>query len=227
MPLRAVAFDMDGLVANSEDVYEGVGAEVLRRRGKVFEEELRQAMMGLPAPKALQVMIDWHQLGDTIESLALESEEVFWHAAQDVLQTMPGVVELLDWLDDRSIPRGLVTSGGREYSARILDTIGVTDRFAFRVTADDVVHGKPAPEPYLRAASLLSVDPTEMLVLEDSGTGCRAGVAAGAYTVAVPNRHTAGHDFAGVAFRAEGLGDARIRQVLSGSPDAIGMTGKV
>ncbi|MEM6798618.1 MAG: HAD family phosphatase [Planctomycetota bacterium] len=215
-PLKAVAFDLDGLLVNSEDVYENVGAEVLSRRGKRFEDDLRHAMMGRPAAAALQVMIDWHGLDDSIEALTLESEQVFWETARNGLACMPGAAELLDWMDERQVRRGLVTSGGRQYAERILEAFGIKDRFLFRITADDVHNGKPHPEPYLQAAERLGVSPAEMLVLEDSGAGSRAGVAAGAYTVAVPNRHTQGHDFAGVAYIASSLNDAHIRRVLGG-----------
>lgn len=214
-PLRAVTFDMDGTLASSEDVYLHVGRETLRRRGKPFEDDLRHAMMGRPAASALQVMIDWHGLDDTVEALAAESEELFWRFAGEELRPLPGVVELLDWLDEQGIPRGVATSGGRAYASRILELIGLGGRYEFAVTADDVTHGKPDPEPYLQAAERLGVEPTEMLVVEDSTVGAQSAVAAGAYTVAAPNHHTDGHTFEGVAFVARTMADPRIRHALS------------
>ena len=214
-PLRGVAFDLDGLLVNSEDVYIQVGAETLARRGKQFDDELRHEMMGRTAAAALQVMIDWHQLDDTVAGLVAESEELFWRFAAEDLRTMPALEDLLDWLDAQSIPRGIATSGGRGYAERVLGMMDLTKRFEFLITADDVQHGKPAPEPYLLAAQRLKIDPAAMLVLEDSSNGCKAGVAAGAYTVAVPNRHTDDHDFAGAALIANTLADPRIRQAFS------------
>lgn len=202
-------------MTTSEDVYCEVGTATLASRGKTFDDDLREAMMGRRADDALQVMIDWHQLPDTVPELIAESERRFWEIAQSLLNPMPGLFELLDWLDEQTIPYGVATSGGRRYADRILGTIGVIDRLQFLITGDDVTHGKPAPEPYLLAASKHGVSPEEMLVLEDSGTGCTAGVAAGAYTIAVPNAHTHGHVFPAVAFAAESLADPRIRQVLS------------
>lgn len=213
--LRAIAFDMDGVLATSEDVYERVGTETLRRRGKKFDTDLRDKMMGLPPASALQTMIDWHGLDDTIETLALESEQTFWELADGMLHAMPGVSELFDRLDAADIPRGVVTSGTRNYAERILRIVGVRDRLGFVITADDVRIGKPDPEPYLMAAGEHGIDPTEMVVFEDSANGCRAGVAAGAYTIAVPSPHTQGHDFTGAAFVAQTLNDSRIAAVLS------------
>lgn len=213
-PLRAIAFDMDGLLASSEDIYEQVGVDCLKLRGKTFDDGLRQAMMGLPGPVALQTMIDWHDLDDTVAGLITETEKMFWDIAGDNLTAMPGVTELFDRLDGTDIKRGVVTSGFRSYADRILTLIGVRDRVEFVITADDITQGKPHPEPYLKATGLFGVEPAAMLVLEDSSNGCKAGVASGAFTVAVPNLHTAGHGFDGVAFVAETLADSRIAKVL-------------
>lgn len=213
-PIRAIALDMDGLLASSEDVYERVGTETLRRRGKPFEDELRHKMMGLPSPVALQVMIDWHGLDESLEEIAAESEQIFWELAGDDLRAMPGVPEFFDRIDAAGLPRGVVTSGTSRYAERILTIIGVRQRVAFVITADDIVQGKPHPEPYLMAAERHGVEPAEMIVLEDSSNGCKAGVAAGAYTVAVPSPHTHGHDFTGVAFVADTMRDPRIAAAL-------------
>jgi pseudouridine-5'-monophosphatase len=213
-PIRAVTFDMDGVLASSEDVYLRVGTETLRRRGRLFEDDLRHRMMGLPTLVALQTMIDYHGLADDLAMLADESEQTFWELAGDDLTPMPGVTETFDRLDAAGLPRGVATSGTRNYAERILTIIGVRNRLQFVITADDVTHGKPNPEPYLMAAKQHGVEPAEMIVFEDSANGCKAGVAAGAYVVAVPSPHTSHHDFTGAAFVAETLSDPRIAEVL-------------
>lgn len=214
-PLKAVAFDLDGLMVNTEDVYIHVGTELCARRGKTFEDALRHQMMGQPATAALSVMIAWHSFTDTLEELAIESDVVFWEQVEGRLQLMPGLMELLSAIDDAGIPKGIATSGARDYADQILTRVGLRERFESVITADDISRGKPAPEIYLLAARRFGIEPSEMLVLEDSQNGCRAGVAAGAYTVAVPSEHTEGHDYTGAAFIAHSLADPRIRQVLS------------
>jgi len=205
---------MDGVLANSEDIFELTGAETLRRRGKTFEDDLRHEMMGLPSLVSIGVMIEHHNLGEAVEELEREQQEIFWELAADRLAPMPHVVETLDALDAAAIPRGVVTSGTRPYAERILKAIGVLDRMAFLITPEDVQQGKPHPEPYLLAAERHGVAPAAMLVLEDSHNGSRAGVAAGAYTVAVPSRHTKGHDFTGVKFVADTLADPKLKALL-------------
>jgi HAD superfamily hydrolase (TIGR01509 family) len=213
-PICAVAFDMDGLLASSEDVYMRVGTETLARRGKPFEDELRHKMMGLPAPVAYRTMIEWHGLTESVEELAAESDVIFWELAERMLGPMPGVAAMFDLVESLGLPRCVVTSGTRPYAERILTMIGVRQRLAFVITADDITQGKPFPEPYLKAAARMEVDPTDMMVLEDSANGCRAGVAAGAFAVAVPSPHTHGHDFTGARFVADTLGDPRIAAAL-------------
>lgn len=213
-PLRGVVFDLDGLMFNTEDLYLAVGSEILRRRGKVFDQALRDQMMGRPGSAALKIMIDRHLLDDTVEGIAAESEEVFAALLDDGLATMPGLAALLDALESADIPKGIATSSGRRFTRNVLGRFQLEPRFRFVLTAEDVQHGKPDPEIYLRAARRLGIAPAEMLVLEDSENGCRAAVAAGAFTVAVPSRHSTGHDFSTATLVADTLQDRRIYDVL-------------
>ncbi len=214
-PLKAIAFDLDGLMVNTEDVYIHVGAELCGRRGKTFEDALRHQMMGQPSAAALSAMIAWHSFTDKLEDLVIESDAVFWEQLEGRLQLMPGLIELVDAIDNARIPKAIATSGARDYAEMLLIKAGLRQRFEAVITADDITRGKPDPEIYRLAAHRFGVDPAEMLVLEDSQNGCRAGVAAGAYTVAVPGEHTEGHDYTGAEFIAHSLADPRILQVLA------------
>ncbi len=130
------------------------------------------------------------------------------------LAPMPGLLELLAALEAVGVPKAIATSGHRSYAVNVLGRLDLHARFEFVLTSEDVVHGKPAPDVYQLAARNLGLTPPETMVLEDSVNGCRAGVAAGAFTVAVPNRHTRGYDFDGVRFVADTLADPRILQSL-------------
>ncbi len=96
----------------------------------------------------------------------------------------------------------------------MLTRLELKQHFRFVLTSEDISRGKPDPEVYLLACQQLELSPNQIMVLEDSANGCRAAVAAGAFTVAVPNRHTAKHDFSGARFIAETLADPRIRAAL-------------
>ncbi|MDX1963288.1 MAG: HAD family phosphatase [Pirellulales bacterium] len=213
-PILAVVFDHDGLIFNTEELYQQVGTQLLARRGKTFDLELLDQIMGRPPQVSFPLMINYHGLTDTPEQLARESTEIFTGILDDQLQTMPGLLELLELLEARQIPKAVGTSSGRRFVQKCLGKFELEPRFEFLLTAEDVTHGKPDPEIYLAAARRLQVPPAQMLVLEDSQTGCRAAVAAGAYAVAVPGGHSLRHDFTGAAFIADSLADPRIREVL-------------
>lgn len=215
--LRAVTFDLDGLILNTELLYERCGAELLRRRGKVFTKELLDRMMGRPGHISLQIMIDEHALPISALDLLAESDEVFKGIMEAELALMPGLLELLDLLEQRGLPKGIATSSRRNHADYALGRFNLLPRFDFILTAEDITHGKPDPEIYLKAAAKHGVDPGEMLVLEDSQNGCRAAVAAGAYAVAVPGPHNAGHNYDGAKFEAVTLADPRIRELLANS----------
>src|SRR5438093_12804848 len=206
-PPRAVIFDLDGLMFNTEELYQEVGAELLRRRGYEFTQELLDQMMGRPSHIALQIMIDTHTLKATVEELIAETDEIFPEILRTRLAPMPGLVELIAALEENAMPKGIATSTRRSFVERVLGAFHYGPRFSPILTSEDITHGKPHPEIYLKAAERLNVPPSEMLVLEDSQNGCRAAIAAGAITVAVPAAHSRQHDFSGATLVADTLRD--------------------
>ena len=212
--LRAVVFDMDGLMFNTEDVYSEVGSQLLRRRGMEFTPELKRLMMGLRPQPAFETMIRHCGLDESWESLAAESNRLFVSALDGLLRPMPGLLELLDALEQAKMRKAICTSSSRELVAACLRPFDLQQRFQFILAAEDVTNGKPAPDVYLAAARRLGVPPAEMMVLEDSENGCRAAVAAGAFAVAVPGEHSRGQDFSTATMVADSLNDPHILQIL-------------
>lgn len=212
--LQAVVFDLDGLMLNTEDLYQEVGRILLGRRGKDFTAELLDAMMGRRPQQALAIMIEWHELVDTVEQLAAESREIFVPVLDQGLSPMPGLLALLDALEQHQIPKAVATSSGREFVHDVLGRCQLTERFQFILTAEDVTEGKPHPEIYLKAAKRFGIEPRQMMVLEDSQNGCNAAVGAGSVVVAVPGGHSLRHNFQGVDLIAESLADKRIYELL-------------
>lgn len=216
-PIRAVAFDMDGLLVNTETLYSEAGDTILQRRGHRFTAELKDKMMGLPAEQAYQVMLDHTGLNESIETLQAETIEVFQNLLPTRLELMPGVLAILELLDERAMPRCVATSSTHAFAAEVLERMSLVARFDFVLTSEDVDNGKPAPDIYLDAAERQGVRPHEMLVLEDSQHGSRAGIASGACTIGVPSEHSDSHDFSGCHFVANTLKDPRISALLNSS----------
>ena len=212
--IQAVAFDLDGLIFNTEELYVETGQAILQRRGKQLTQDLVDAMMGLPNLKALQIMVDWYQLNATPQQLLEETKEMFIEMVPTRLKPMPGLLDLLDFIESISIPKAIATSSTRPLVELKLNTAGLGERFSFWVTSDDVANGKPSPDIYLMATAKFGIRANEMLVLEDSQVGCSAAVAAGACTVAVPGDHSRDHDFSGAAFVANTLSDPRIYELF-------------
>jgi pseudouridine 5'-phosphatase len=212
--MRAVVFDMDGLMFNSEDVYTLVGEEILRRRGVEFTPELKSQLMGLQPQPSFEIMIDRCGLSDTWQQLAAESIRLFLELLDGRLAMMPGLAELLSALEQAGIPKAIGTSSSRQLATACLRPFDLEKRFQFILAAEDIAQGKPHPEIYLTAARRFGVPPAETLVLEDSRNGCLAAAAAGAYVVAVPGEHSRDHDFGMASLVADSLADPRLYLAL-------------
>ncbi|HQX49225.1 MAG TPA: HAD family phosphatase [Planctomycetaceae bacterium] len=212
--IRAVVFDLDGLMLNTEDVFDLAGKQLLERRGLEMTDDIRHRMLGRRPVDAFNALKSLTGMTDRIEDLMHETKELFEAIAENTLTTMPGLHDVLELIESRDLPRAVATSSPRSYMTQLLERFGLLHRFHFTLTAEDVTHGKPHPEIYLMAASMLNVPPSQMLVLEDSETGTRAAATAGAYIVSVPNRHTAVGDFSMSRLRIDSLLDKRLHDLL-------------
>ena len=212
--MRAVVFDMDGLMFNTEDVYTLVGEELLRRRGCEFTTEIKKRMMGVQPQPNFEMMISHYHLDDTWQELAAETNRLFLDLLDGRLAMMPGLKGLLDGLERAGIPKAIGTSSSRELVSACLRPFDLERRFQFVLAAEDISHSKPHPEVYLTAARRLAVRPAEMLVLEDSHNGCVAADAAGAFVVAVPGAHSRDQDFSMASLVVDSLADPRLYLTL-------------
>jgi HAD superfamily hydrolase (TIGR01509 family) len=208
--IYGVALDMDGLLFDTEGLYWEVGDTVLQRRGFRYSKELQTRMMGRVGVTALQQMVEFHSLNESPESLLAESDELFADKLAAGVPPLPGVTSWIEHLRSHQIPFGLATSSRRKFVEILFETIPWKQDLAFILTGDDVEHGKPHPEMYLRAATEFGIPPDQMLVLEDSGNGCAAAVTAGARTVAIPSIHTQDQNFDGAILIADSIRDARL-----------------
>lgn len=208
---------MDGLLLNTEELYFEVFDELLKRRGLSYTHDLRRSMMGLPGAQAYDALIRGAGLIESASDLESECDEIFSGVLPNRLATMPGVIELLDMIDRLGLPHCVATSSRRSFALDSLTAVGLSERFDFILTAEEVARGKPFPDIYIEAASRMQVDPAGMLVLEDSHHGVQAAMAAGACTVAVPGDHSRDHNFSGVFQIANTLCDPLIEELLLGS----------
>ena len=214
--IRAVCFDLDGLMFNTEHVFYESAEVLLQRRGLAMSRGAMDAMLGRRPLESFQALIDYLNLQESPAELLAESRVIFHGLLDAKLQPMPGLFELLALIESVGLPKGVATSSSRDYLENVFGRFDLLPRFPVALTAESVTHGKPNPEIYLKAAEKLGVLPEQMLVLEDTQTGTRAGAAAGAFVVSVPHEHTATHDFSQAKYIATGLDDPFVISLVSG-----------
>jgi HAD superfamily hydrolase (TIGR01509 family) len=176
--LKAVIFDLDGVIADSHPIHEQAWKLLLAEQGLDTDAiDLEFLYAGLPRTEILR-----HYLGPLeecdLQSLGRRKDELYRRSAGSV-RAKPGLLRVLDELDGASIRFALATSAGRERTLETLLRFGIAGRFAAVVTGQDVRAPKPAPEMFLLVASTLAVTPRQVLVIEDSVAGVQAAQAAG------------------------------------------------
>lgn len=215
--IDAVVFDLDGLVFNTEHLFHAASRELLSRRGLELPERVHRAMMGRRSREAYTILVEEVGLEEPLEDVIEETRAIFHASLDEHLAPMPGLFELLEVIEDRRLPKAIATSSHRTYMEDVLGRFDLLGRFSPRLTAEDVLRGKPDPEIYVTAARWLGVSPERMLVLEDSEIGSRAAAAAGAVVVSVPHEHSRHMDFSVATHVARGLGDPTIPNILDGT----------
>ncbi|WP_326615034.1 HAD family hydrolase [Streptomyces scopuliridis] len=175
-----VVFDCDGVLVDTERIGPAVVAELATEAGwPLTPDEVREWFLGRPESylyAEIRAHADVPVGPDWLDTYRTRLRDAF--TARPF--TMPGVGELLDALDGRLLPYCVASSGGHERIEHSLTVTGLWERFAGRVfSADDVAHGKPAPDLFLHAARALGTPPDRCLVIEDSPAGVDAALAAG------------------------------------------------
>ena len=183
---EAVVFDMDGLMLDSERAINECMARAASDLGHDLPASLWLQMIGGGDGLCRRLLADRIGADATVELLA-RAEAMYDVVADAGIDHRPGIVDLLDWLVARGIPRAVATSTRRPLAMRKLAAAGLLPYFDAVATSSDVAAPKPAPDVYLLAASKLGVAPARCLVLEDSPTGVRAALAAGMTPVQVPD----------------------------------------
>jgi HAD superfamily hydrolase (TIGR01509 family) len=185
--VKAVVFDMDGLLLDSETLYCDALVATADEMGADLPIEVVLRMIGHTWLGSAAVLRD--HFGDAFDTdrLRTRSVERFYEAAHAGIALKAGVAEILDYLDAARLPRGVVTSSRRQEVEHHLGSHGLFDRFDFVLANGEYAQPKPHPAPYLAAADRLGLAAQDCLALEDSHNGVRAAAGAGMMTIMVPD----------------------------------------
>jgi HAD superfamily hydrolase (TIGR01509 family) len=186
--IEAVVFDLDGVLLDSEQVWDEVREELARERGGRWHERAQRDMMGMSSPEWSRYMHEAISLPEPPEEINAEVVRRLERHYREHLPVIPGAREAVERLAQRW-PLALASSSNRELIDLALELMGIADRFQATVSSEEVARGKPAADVYLEAASRLAVDPTRAAAIEDSHNGIRAAKAAGMRVIAIPNEH--------------------------------------
>jgi HAD superfamily hydrolase (TIGR01509 family) len=186
--VAAVLWDMDGLLVDSEPLWTVAEEELACQLGGQWGDDVKAACMGMRLDRAVPAMLSAMGLPARPADVTSASDFLLARMVQlyaDGAPLLPGAAELLAAVSAAGIPNALVSSSYRCLVDAVLDRAG-RSRFEVSISGDEVTEAKPAPEPYLRAAAELGVDPMRCVVLEDSVAGALSGAAAGCGVVLVP-----------------------------------------
>jgi HAD superfamily hydrolase (TIGR01509 family) len=184
--IEAVVFDMDGVLLQSEEVWDAVREEYVRERGGRYDAEVQRAMMGMSSTEWSRYLHDEAGIDEQPEAINAEVVRRMLAAYREHLPLLPGAVDAVRRVASQ-FPLGLASSSNRELIDVVLDQAGLAPYFAATVSSEEVARGKPAPDVYLEAARRLGVEPARSAAVEDSHGGIRSAKAAGMRVIAIPN----------------------------------------
>jgi HAD superfamily hydrolase (TIGR01509 family) len=186
--IDAVVFDMDGVIVDSEQVWDEVRERYTREAGGTYTESATRDMMGMSSLEWSQYMHDALGVPGTPEEINAEVVRRMLERYGEAPPLIPGAVEAVRSCAEQW-PLAVASSSNPELIEVVLERAGIRDLFRVVVSSQEVPRGKPAPDVYLEAAKRLGVDATRCAAVEDSHNGIRSAKSAGMQVVAVPNAH--------------------------------------
>jgi HAD superfamily hydrolase (TIGR01509 family) len=210
--IRALIFDFDGLILDTESALIAAYADVHAAHGVPFDHALFLRSVG----HADYAFDPWHAFEKRSDRAALETERrVFNRERDEHLLVLPGIVPLLDAARTRQLRVALASNSPHAHCERHLARVGLLDQFEFLACREDVPLPKPAPDLYKLVLTHFGLRGHEAIAFEDSHTGSLAARRANLWTVAAPNPSTAHHDFAHVSLQVKSLAEVNLDQLMA------------
>lgn len=190
--IEAVIFDMDGVMVDTEHIQSQAFESVLSEYGIIAKKNEHGTIHtpGATTEETWEALKSTYNFEAETEELSRKKRDTVISVLQKGVEPFAGLIELLEDLTTNHIALAVATAAKRERADLVLDKLGITQYFTVVVSANDIKHGKPAPDPYLKAAELLGVTVDNCVVIEDAAIGVESAKAAGMKCAGVPNEHT-------------------------------------
>jgi len=208
MKIKALLFDMDGLMVDTERLYYETERQMAEEFETTVETSTLWKMMGKKPIESMTIFQQDLDLPISPEELLTKRDELMVIKMNEDLIPMKGLYEILQTFF-KKVRMGVVTGAREDFLDIVIYKLNIRHYFDLLLTSEEITHGKPDPEIYLNAIAKLNLLPTECVVLEDSSNGAKAGKDAGCYTIAIPSEYTMEQDFSFVDFIATDLIEAR------------------
>lgn len=213
--IKAVLFDMDGVIAETEHVHVEAEKQTLLKYGVQITEDELHRYTGTTAKQMFMELIAKYKLDTTFEKIFNEKEEIIFKLLEMDTQPVKGVIELLCKLKEKHLKLAVASSSHRRLVQYVLRKLAITELFDSIISAEDVARGKPDPEIFLMSAKRLKVSPAECLVVEDAKLGVEAAKEAGMKCLGYRNPHSGNQDLSRADIVTDDFTSLDVQELLS------------
>lgn len=212
--MKAFIFDMDGVIIDSEPVHKQVIKEVLLKNNIIVDNDEFNKLIGMTSTSVFSYFINKHHLPYTPEEMTNNHMTFFKnYIIEHQLKPIDGITNLLEQLKTSQIPLAIASSSPLDVIEFVVKAFNIDKYFKFLVSGEDLVHGKPAPDIYLKTAKKLVVDPKNCVVLEDSKNGSIAAKDAGMFCIGFANPNSGNQDLSRADIIIKQISDIKISQL--------------
>jgi len=193
--IKAVIFDMDGVMIDSERLWEKTERILLARRDIEYSHTYRDQIVGLNQNDSGKLLIDTFELEETVEDIISERVDILTEIYEQELEVITDLIPLLVDLRRSEYKLAVASSSPLRVINFVLDMFSLHEYFPVIVSGECTENGKPHPDIYIHTANRLEVDPSECVAIEDSINGVKSAKAAGMYCIAVPDKRLSQEEF--------------------------------
>lgn len=212
--MKAFIFDMDGVIIDSEPIHNKVIKEVLLKSNVIVDDKEFNTLIGMTSTSVFSYFINKHHLPYTPQEMTNNHMTFFKkYIVEHQLKPIDGITDLLEQLQKANIPLAIASSSPLNVIEFIVKTFNIDKYFKFLVSGEDLVHGKPAPDIYLKTAKKLFVNPKDCVVLEDSKNGSIAAKDAGMFCIGFANPNSGNQDLSRADIIIKQISDIKLTQL--------------